>query len=253
MEGGGGDGPMEQGQGPAVWEGSDLILRPQRWWETLRNVWLGDRVSPDEQQAERDCRRGVMSAAGLTLLVAACVLSSARQTRARNDAPCQPSKWNNGYNTFVKRHIRSGFPASRDAGEWGRYIKNNGGCDRPTQSFLDPRDLERVRAVCTSNGGKVFEDNLCISSEPFSFVTVRSEPGTCGVRNVVRESKHLILACEVLENRCLPVHFEGNPKSVKPGNNARGCRDPDTRADATRPKMTWPWLLSAMFVVMCLI
>ncbi|XP_051921303.1 uncharacterized protein LOC127600642 [Hippocampus zosterae] len=193
-----------------------------------------------------------MAAAGLALLVAACVLS-AHRTRARNDAPCQRSQWNNGYNTFVKRHIRSGLPASLDVNEWRNYIKNNGGCDRPTQSFLDPKDLDRVRAVCSSAGGKTFKENLCISQEPFSFVTVRSEQGTCGIRNVVRESKHLILACEVLENQCVPVHFEGNPKSAKPSNNARGCRDPDTKGHAPNLKATWPWLLSAMFVVVCLI
>ncbi|XP_061676160.1 uncharacterized protein LOC133500914 [Syngnathoides biaculeatus] len=189
-----------------------------------------------------------MATLGFVFILAACILS-APQTRARNDAPCQRSKWNNGYNTFVRRHIRAGLPASLDLNEWRSYIKNNGGCDRPTQSFLHPKDLDRVRAVCTSSGGKTFKDNLCISREPFSFVTVRSEHGTCGIKNIVEESKHLILACEVLENQCVPVHFEGNPTSAKPSNNARGCQDPEIRGHAPVLKTTWLCLLSAVFVL----
>ncbi|GAA6220624.1 uncharacterized protein LOC121905359 [Lates japonicus] len=167
-------------------------------------------------------------------------------TFAKNDAPCQPSKWNNGFTTFVKRHIRSGTPNSLNQNEWEKYIRNNGGCDRPTQSFLHPDELDRVKAVCTNRGGKVFKENLCISNNTFTFVTVRSEQGTCGIRSVRKEKKHLILACEVLDNQCLPVHFEGNPKDEKPSNNARGCQDPSTprTGDSTSSfKMTWLWLL----------
>uniref|UniRef100_A0A3P8UN28 Si:dkey-237j11.3 n=1 Tax=Cynoglossus semilaevis TaxID=244447 RepID=A0A3P8UN28_CYNSE len=113
-----------------------------------------------------------------------CVLLG-RQTFAKNDSPCERSKWNNGFNTFLKRHIRSGLPTTLDdKSEWMSYIRNNGGCDRPTQSFLHPKELDRVKAVCTSAGGSTYKENLCISRQPFTFVTVRSEPGTCGIRNV---------------------------------------------------------------------
>uniref|UniRef100_A0A3Q1FN41 Ribonuclease A-domain domain-containing protein n=1 Tax=Acanthochromis polyacanthus TaxID=80966 RepID=A0A3Q1FN41_9TELE len=171
------------------------------------------------------------------------------QTSAKNDAPCQPSKWNNGYKTFIKRHIRSGTPNSYDEDEWKAYIKTHGGCDRPTQSFLLPKDLDRVRAVCSSGGGQVYQENLCISRQPFKFVTVRSEPQTCSIRSVKAETKHLILACEVLENQCLPVHFEGNPEGLRPDNNARGCQDPDTRGDAAALRTTWLWMLSAVIFI----
>ncbi|XP_008278930.1 angiogenin-like [Stegastes partitus] len=174
-----------------------------------------------------------------------------RPTWAKNDAPCQLSKWNNGYNTFIKRHIRSGTPNTLDEDEWREYIKNHGGCSRPTQSFLRPGELERVRAVCTSDGGKVYKENLCISRQPFTFVTVRSQPGTCGIRSVKKETKHLILACEVLENQCVPVHFEGNPESERPNNNARGCQDPDTRGSAAALRTTWLWLFSVLLFIVC--
>ncbi|XP_040899421.1 angiogenin [Toxotes jaculatrix] len=181
------------------------------------------------------------------LTLAICLLLG-HQTFAKNDAPCQLSKWNNGYNTFIKRHIRSGTPTSLDQNEWERYIGNNGGCNRPTQSFLHPKDLERVKAVCSNAGGKKFKENLCISKQPFTFVTVRSDQGTCKIRSVREETKHLILACEVLDNNCLPVHFEGNPESLQPNNNAEGCQDPQTRSHAPSFKMTW-LQLSVLLVI----
>uniref|UniRef100_A0A3B4TT17 Si:dkey-237j11.3 n=1 Tax=Seriola dumerili TaxID=41447 RepID=A0A3B4TT17_SERDU len=131
----------------------------------------------------------------MVFLTLAICLQMGHQTFARNDAPCQRGKWNNSYNTFVKRHIRSGTPTSLDQNQWENYIRNNGGCERPTQSFLQPKDLERVKAVCTNSGGKRYKENLCISDQPFKFVTVRSVQGTCGIKSVREESKHLILKC----------------------------------------------------------
>uniref|UniRef100_A0A3Q3GMW1 Si:dkey-237j11.3 n=1 Tax=Labrus bergylta TaxID=56723 RepID=A0A3Q3GMW1_9LABR len=154
-----------------------------------------------------------MAALKAFLTLAVCLLL-VHQTDAKNDAPCQPAKWNNGFKTFTQRHIRAGMPESLDQNEWEKYIRNNGGCDRPTQSFLHPKELNRVKDVCTNKGGKRFQENLCISRQSFTFVTVRSEPGTCGIRKVQEETKHLILACEVLSNQCLPVHFEGNPRNL---------------------------------------
>ncbi|XP_039974746.1 angiogenin [Xiphias gladius] len=189
-----------------------------------------------------------MAVHGVFLSLALCLLPG-HQTLAKNEAPCQLSKWNNGFNVFMKRHISSKTPTSLDKNEWERYIRNNGGCNRPTQSFLHPNDLESVKAVCTGAGGKTYKENLCISQKPFSFVTVRSEQGTCGIRSVREETKHLILACEVLDNRCLPVHFEGNPENLKPDNNARGCQDPQMRGHAPSFKTTWPQFLFFLIII----
>lgn len=187
-----------------------------------------------------------MAALRVFLSLAVCLLL-AHQTFAKNDAPCQRSKWNNGFSIFKKRHIRSGTPDTLDQNDWMNYIKKNGGCDRPTQSFLHPQDLERVMAVCSTKGGKQYKENMCISQQPFEFVTVRSEPGTCGIRSIRQETKHLILACEVLDNQCLPVHFEGNPDNQKPSNNAKACQDPD-KSHASSFKMSWLWLFVLLFV-----
>ncbi|KAG7264129.1 hypothetical protein CRUP_003327 [Coryphaenoides rupestris] len=142
---------------------------------------------------------------------------------ARNRLPCQPTSWNNGFSTFIRRHIRPDTPKGLDQNQWMAYILKLG-CDRPTQSFLNSSELERVKAVCSDQGGRRLRENLCISMKPFTFTTVRSEANTCGIRSVKRETKHLILACEVLDNQCLPVHFEGNWEDAKPDNNAKGCR-----------------------------
>ncbi|XP_038140330.1 uncharacterized protein LOC119783080 [Cyprinodon tularosa] len=179
--------------------------------------------------------------------VVACLLV-AQLTSARNDAPCQRSKWNNGYDTFIRRHLPPGTPTSLDQNQWEKFIKGLGGCNRPTQSFLQPSELQKVKSVCSRGGGKVLKDNLCISKQPFTFVTVRSEQGTCGIRSVREETKHLILACEVLENQCVPVHFEGNPTDKKPSNNARDCSDPQSRGHAPTFTIAPLWL----FGVVCI-
>lgn len=189
-----------------------------------------------------------MAALRVFLSLAICLLLG-HQTFARNDAPCQRGKWNNAFNTFLKRHIRKGLPNSNNNNEWEKYIRDNGGCERPTQSFLTPKDLDRVKDVCTNSGGKVYKDNLCISDQTFTFVTVRSFPGTCGIKRIDNETKHLILACEVLDNQCVPVHFEGNPDNQRPNNNARGCQDP-SKGHAPSFKMTWLQLLFLLLIVM---
>ncbi|CAL8290573.1 unnamed protein product [Merluccius merluccius] len=112
---------------------------------------------------------------GLVTLALLC-LWLCHNSLAKNDLPCQPSKRNSAFDTFQKRHVPSGAPHSVDQNVWEDYIRKHG-CDRPTQSFLDPSDLERVKAVCSSQGGKRHKENLCISSQPFTFFTVRSEIG----------------------------------------------------------------------------
>lgn len=163
----------------------------------------------------------------------------AHQTLARNDAPCQPTTWNNGYKTFVRHHIPSGTPDSLNQTEWKNFIQAKTGCGRPTQSFLSSKDLDKVREVCSSKGGMTHKENLCISRESFTFVTVRSVPHTCGIKSVREEKKHLILACEVLGDDCLPVHFEGNPENLKPSVNAGACQDPRIKGRAPSLSMTW--------------
>lgn len=182
-----------------------------------------------------------MFAPGLFFTVSYCLLLGSHAF-VRNEAPCQRARSNKGYKTFLQRHLPAGTPTSLDWEEWKNYIKDKTGCGRPTQSFLHPSDLDRVREVCTGKGGKTYKDNLCISDKAFTFVTVRSEPGTCGIKSVREETKHLILACEMLGDDCLPVHFEGNPEDLKPGYSSKACQDPQGKGHAPRLAVTWLWL-----------
>ena len=165
---------------------------------------------------------GKMKSLSALYSLSVCVLLS-NPAQPTNDSPCQPSKYNNAHNTFIKRHLRQGIPSTLNKTVWEKYLRDNADCSRPTQSFLPVKDQEKVDAVCSSAGGKRFKQNLCISTSRFNFVTVRSEVNTCVVVSIKSETKYLILACDVLENRCLPVHFEGNPKSLSPDNNAPPC------------------------------
>ena len=141
---------------------------------------------------------------------------------ATNNTPCQPSVWNNAYNIFLRRHVPSRMPSGVNQNDWQWFIDSLG-WDRPTQSFLNHSDLQRVMEVCSDQGGQRLEGNLCISLQPFSFITVRSEPNTGRICSITWETQHLILGCDRLENHCLPVHFEGNPRNRKPGKKGRGC------------------------------
>ncbi|KAE8288847.1 hypothetical protein D5F01_LYC12724 [Larimichthys crocea] len=113
----------------------------------------------------------IMAAIRAFFILLVCLLL-ARQAFAKNEAPCQLSKWNNGYNTFVKRHICSVTQNSLSISNWEHCIRNNGSCDRPTQSFLQPKDMDKVKGVCTSEGGVIYKENLCISRQSFTFVTL---------------------------------------------------------------------------------
>lgn len=137
--------------------------------------------------------------------------------------PCLLSNRTTSYKTFLKRHILEGAPSTDDQNAWEDLLRNKKFCFRPTQSFLPESERQRVEAVCTPAGGKTFRGNMCISKEPFSFITVRVEHGTCGIKRIDRERKHLILACERFRNVCQPVHFEGNPQSLVPDQNRPDC------------------------------
>uniref|UniRef100_A0A3P9JFV0 Uncharacterized protein n=1 Tax=Oryzias latipes TaxID=8090 RepID=A0A3P9JFV0_ORYLA len=156
------------------------------------------------------------------ILLAACILIG-QQASAYNDVPCQPSINNNAHDTFLRRHAPPGSPTTNDQNSWQKFIeKRKELCKRPVQSFIPNEEREKLIAVCSAAGGKVYEKNLCISKEDFTFFTVRVDK-KCVVTNVQQETKRLILACDKVDNKCVPVHFEANARNVKPKDNALDC------------------------------
>lgn len=162
----------------------------------------------------------------LTLILLTSVLSFCSSLDI-NPKPCMRGKHNNAHATFLKRHLPDGVPNTWDQNVWNTLLRQIKTCGRPTQSFFYESDRERVNAVCTKAGGKQHSDNLCISKEKFSFVTVRVnvKEGLCGIRSIRNESKHIILGCDEIQDTCRPVHFEGNPEEITPSNNQPDCGD----------------------------
>ncbi|XP_062394073.1 uncharacterized protein LOC134082403 [Sardina pilchardus] len=155
-----------------------------------------------------------------------CLLLSLTGMAASDDQnaiACELPARSSAYNNFLKRHIMEGAPSADDQNAWENLLRNMKFCNRPTQSFLPESERRRVEAVCSPAGGKAFRGNMCISKEPFSFITVRVEPDTCGIKRIVHERKHLILSCDKVQNACQPVHFEGNPQSLVPDQNKPNC------------------------------
>uniref|UniRef100_A0A3B3T098 Ribonuclease A-domain domain-containing protein n=1 Tax=Paramormyrops kingsleyae TaxID=1676925 RepID=A0A3B3T098_9TELE len=142
-----------------------------------------------------------------------------------NPEPCMSTNDNNGYNKFLSKHVCKDTPMDTNLDEWQKFFnKHKALCNqnRLTQSFLRYRDKSRIENVCTTKGGKIYMENLCISNHTFSFITVRLY-SSCKIRNATRESKHIILACDKVNNVCRPVHFERNQSDRRPNRKAPGC------------------------------
>ncbi|CAL8365758.1 unnamed protein product [Arctogadus glacialis] len=144
--------------------------------------------------------------------------STACTSRANNFAHC----------IFLCRHFPDRAPNTTDLQEWKQFL---GAPDpnRRIQSFLKPSELGRVKAVCTDEGGQQYIDNrwstnLCISRTPFDFLTVSTTQDSKTYRIRRERKKHLILACENVDNICLPTHFQPNWENKEPDANAKGCR-----------------------------
>lgn len=159
----------------------------------------------------------------MVLSVLLCLLHLSTTSEQENSTqeghhthPCMPSDVPQAYDIFLKRHLTADQPDSLDQNQWQRFIEKHRLCHRPTQSFLRPEDKHQVLDVCSSTGGRVLRDNLCISGQKFSFITVRLDTHHCLISSVIKETKHLILACDDISNVCRPVHFQGNPGDLKP-------------------------------------
>lgn len=136
--------------------------------------------------------------------------------------PCTDAKNQNAYDTFLKHHLRKDTPTDpHKLREWQKFINRIKTWDRPIQSFLPFREERRVTAVCSS-GGKMYGGNLCISKKHFKFFTVEIN-NRKQVKKVKVQEQHVILGCDKIENKCLPIHFEANINDAAPDNNKPDC------------------------------
>ncbi|KAI5618309.1 hypothetical protein C0J50_22291 [Silurus asotus] len=137
--------------------------------------------------------------------------------------PCMHSDRTDAYDKFLYKHVRSDAPQSLDQNKWQAFIKKIKTCNRRVQSFIPHNQKQPVENICSS-GGKTFSNqrDLCVSKQEFNFTTV-SVNNNCIVTRVISETKYLLLACNEIRGRCLPVHFEPNNNNSGPDNNMPDC------------------------------
>ncbi|KAK7129565.1 hypothetical protein R3I93_019260 [Phoxinus phoxinus] len=134
---------------------------------------------------------------------------------------------NNGipaqYDTFRIQHLNDKIPENADKSEWQKFIGHIGTWDRPIQSFFLKSEHSNAFAVC-STAGKIYPSrNLCISKKPISFYNVKVSQNKKVTDVKLITDRHVILGCEKIENKCLPIHFEANENKAKPADNAPNC------------------------------
>lgn len=129
-------------------------------------------------------------------------------------SPCQDRSRESQYDDFVQRHILGErFDRnSRDA--WERYLKEHHlWCRTSVQSFIE-NDVQDVNMICSNDGRRLTETvtyagNLCISNSNMLIydVTFKKTNSGCDI-NVASNQRPVIVACNKVGNRCLPVHFQ---------------------------------------------
>lgn len=138
--------------------------------------------------------------------------------------PCQRSQNNNAYNTFNRRHILSEDFDRNSERAWAFYLNRKGLCGRtPVQSFLSRRYSDRIKRICNGEGTRD-TGNLCISMRSFTVYIVESSVRyrECEV-HVRRENSYVSVACEVIDNECVPVHYE-EQTNRRPSQRGQICR-----------------------------
>lgn len=137
--------------------------------------------------------------------------------------PCVYSARTEAYQEFLFKHVRPDAPKTLDQNQWQAFIKQIGTCFRPVQSFISYTLKQQVDNICSPSGGKIYIDNLCVSKQEFSFTTVFVD-NNCVVYRVLPEKKYLILACNKIQNYCLPVHFQPNSHNDGPDDKNPDCK-----------------------------
>lgn len=139
--------------------------------------------------------------------------------------PCQRSQNNNAYNHFKQRHILSRQFNTRRTSAWADYLTRTNLCGRTTlQSFLHKNDINSIKRICNGRGVRD-RGNLCISRRTFTVYIVESflRNGRCEVNRLHHGEYYVVVACEVIENRCLPVHYE-RQRNTGPPRRGQICR-----------------------------
>lgn len=135
------------------------------------------------------------------------------------EGPCLRKGKNNAYYKFEKKHILKTDLDNTDTNQWKNYIEDNGLCGRvEVQTFFKRKDNDMVIAICNGEG-LVYDQNLCVSDKVFVVFHVTSRyTSQCFCDSVNKTTHKVVLGCDVVDNQCLPVHYQ-KYDNQKPQNN----------------------------------
>lgn len=153
-----------------------------------------------------------------------------REMFSNRSFPCQSARNNNAFNNFTRKHILTTSLSSRQTRAWADYLMAKRLCGRePLQSFLRKDDTDSVIRICNGRGVR-YRQNMCISKRSFTVYLVRSvlTDTRCEIQSIDKENSYVIVACEVIENRCLPVHYQGQNNS-RPSRSGLICKPPEAQ------------------------
>ncbi|CAJ1051851.1 hypothetical protein EXN66_Car013418 [Xyrichtys novacula] len=143
-----------------------------------------------------------------------------------NNKPCQKNKNNNAAIMFDWKHILSKPFKRSSESAWKNYLEKKNLCNRPRQTFFEQTDEGLVRQICNGAGmplDKSFYGNLCISNTNIRQYEVKvSTNGKCEVQRLKRLKKRVVVACDKVNNQCLPVHLE-KYRNQSPNSKAKPC------------------------------
>jgi len=164
-----------------------------------------------------------------------CVRYRNDQCEKINNSPCLATLNNNAYAQFKRKHILSDVFDTNSLMDWSNYLIKQKLCgtDRPSQqSFV--HNENSIINIC--NGGGIrfrdrntnsYKDNLCTSRATFTvyIVTKIQQWKPCVVVDVKVIQSYVVVACDVVGNKCLPVHYQ-TQTDTPPDQNDETCQPP---------------------------
>jgi len=94
-------------------------------------------------------------------------------------------------------------------------------CHRRFQSFIRSSDQNLVEQICNGSG-KRWSGNLCTSNSSMLVYDVTVNTRGCIVTNVRSDTKYVYVACDIVVNQCLPVHYEKSTNQKPISNESCG-------------------------------
>ncbi len=98
---------------------------------------------------------------------------------------------------------------------FSRYLMKNHLCDRPHQTFFERRDQTKVKQICHGYGWRFSSSSdLCISDSPFQLFDLHID-NNCQIQKLYRNITYVVVACDAIQNVCLPVRFKQTVKYLR--------------------------------------